>query len=216
MINLKFVSKVAKNQAILSNINLKIEEGDFVYLTGPSDSGKTTLLKLIYGFFPPSSGQIVVMGKDIAKLSKGNLSELRKKIGLVMQDFGFLEKKTAEENLHLFLSGLSKRERAVMIDLSLHLVELTPKRKLLVSSLSGSERQQLRLARCVALNPKLILADEPLLSLDEKKERLFLKILLDMNEKGTTVIFASSRPEDVLMNTIRKRMVRLSGGRIEE
>jgi len=216
MINLKFVSKVAKNQAILSNINLKIEEGDFVYLTGPSDSGKTTLLKLIYGFFPPSSGQIVVMGKDIAKLSKGNLSDLRKKVGLVMQDFGFLEKKTAEENLHLFLSGLSKRERAVMIDLSLHLVELTPKRKLLVSSLSGSERQQLRLARCVALNPKLILADEPLLSLDEKKERLFLKILLDMNEKGTTVIFASSRPEDVLMNTIRKRMVRLSGGRIEE
>ncbi|MBU1598758.1 ABC transporter ATP-binding protein [bacterium] len=215
MINLKFVSKVVKNQAILSNINLKIEEGDFVYLTGPSDSGKTTLLKLIYGFFPPSGGQVIVMGRDIAKLSKGNLSEIRKKVGLVMQDFGFLEKKTTEENLHLFLSGLSVRERAVMIDLALHLVELTPKRKLLVSSLSGSERQQLRWARCMALNPKLILADEPLLSLDEKKERLFLKILLDMNEKGTTVIFASSRPEDVLMSTIRKKMVRLSGGRIE-
>ncbi|MBU1261979.1 ABC transporter ATP-binding protein [bacterium] len=215
MINLKFVSKVVRNQAILSNINLKIEEGDFVYLTGPSDSGKTTLLKLIYGFFPPSGGQVIVMGRDIAKLSKGNLSEIRKKVGLVMQDFGFLEKKTTEENLHLFLSGLSVRERAVMIDLALHLVELTPKRKLLVSSLSGSERQQLRWARCMALNPKLILADEPLLSLDEKKERLFLKILLDMNEKGTTVIFASSRPEDVLMSTIRKKMVRLSGGRIE-
>lgn len=216
MINLKFVSKVVGNQAILSNINLKIEEGDFVYLTGPSDSGKTTLLKLIYGFFPPTSGQIVVMGKDIAKLSKGNLWSLRKKIGLIMQDFGFLEKKSTEENLHLFLSGLAARERAVMIDLSLHLVELTPKRKLLVSSLSGSERQQLRLARCVALNPKLILADEPLFSLDERKEKLFLDILLDMNEKGATVIFASSRPEDVRMSIIRKKVVKLCGGRIEE
>jgi cell division transport system ATP-binding protein len=216
MLNLKFVSRVIGNQAILSNINLKIEEGDFVYLTGPSDSGKTTLLKLIYGFFKPSSGQVVVMGKDIARLSKGNLSNLRKKIGLVMQDFGFLEKKTTEENLNLFLSGLPARERAVMIDLSLHLVELTPKRKLIVSSLSGSERQQLRLARCVALNPKLILVDEPLLFLDERKEKLFLDTLLDYNEKGTTVIFASSRPEDVRMSIIRKRIVKLTGGRIEE
>ena len=216
MIHLKFVSKVVRNQAILSNINLKIEEGDFVYLTGPSDSGKTTLLKLIYGFFPPTSGQIILMGKDITKISKGNLSQLRKKVGLIMQDFGFLEKKTTEENLHLFLSGLVARERSVMIDLALHLVELTPKRKLLVSSLSGSERQQLRLARCVALNPKLILADESLLSLDERKEKLFMDILLDMNEKGATVIFASSHQEDVRMSIIRKRIVKLRGGRIEE
>ncbi|MEK9150272.1 MAG: ABC transporter ATP-binding protein [Candidatus Desantisbacteria bacterium] len=215
MINLKFVSKVVRNQAILSNINLKIEEGDFVYLTGASDSGKTTLLKLIYGFFPPSGGQIVVMGKDIAKLSKGDLSNLRKKMGLFMQDFGFLEKKTAEENLHLFLSGLPKPERNVMIDLSLHLVELTPKRKLLISSLSGSERQQLRLARCIALNPKLILADEPLLYLDERKEKLILDILLDMNEKGATVIFVSSRQEDVRMSIIKKKVVKLCQGRIE-
>ncbi|MDI6752435.1 MAG: ATP-binding cassette domain-containing protein [bacterium] len=215
MVNLKFVSKVVRNQAILSNINLKIEEGDFVYLTGASDSGKTTLLKLIYGFFPPSGGQIVVMGKDIARLSKRDLSNLRKKMGLLMQDFGFLEKKTVEENLHLFLGGLAKKEREVMIDLSLHLVELTPKRKLLVSCLSGSERQQLRLARCIASNPTLILADEPLLCLDERKEKLILNILLNMNEKGATVIFVSSQPEDIRMSIIKKRVVKLCSGRIE-
>jgi cell division transport system ATP-binding protein len=218
MVQFKFVSKVIKREAILSNINLKIEEGEFLYLTGPSDSGKSTLLKLIYGIFPPTSGQLIVMGKNMSRISSEGLCEIRRRIGLIMPEFGFLEDETVEENLSILLvnQGVPRKERKIRINHILNLVELTPKRNCPVSSLSTSQRQQVRLARALISNPVLILADEPTCGLDEKKEKLILEILVQENQQGKTILLASSLPEDIAINIARSRTLYLENGRIVE
>ncbi|HAW50001.1 TPA: hypothetical protein DCX16_03515 [bacterium] len=215
MIDFKFVSHAFRKNIVLSNINLHFDQGELVTIFGPSSSGKTTLLKLIHGFFPPSSGQLIVLGRNMNNISSSSLSAIRRKIGLVMDEFGFLEDRTLEENLEAILSYLPKYERKVRIDYILNVVELTPKRKEKVNFLSGSQRKQFALARAVIIDPAVVLFDEGLVGLDRKKEELFIDILNKVNENGSLVIITSSTQEKPSLFPRRREIV-LREGRIEE
>ncbi|MEW6679518.1 MAG: ATP-binding cassette domain-containing protein [bacterium] len=207
MIQFKFVSYVHKHRAILSNINIKFEEGEFVYILGPSSSGKTTLLKLIAGVIKPTGGSLMVMGKNMKSLSSDKLSAIRKKMGLIMDEFGFV-KGSVEKNLEISLSNFPKEERRSMIDYALNLVELTRKRRDDISLLSLSEKKQISLIRAIITEPLVILADEPVCCCDKKKETLIIDILKKMQENGTLVILASTRDIPIP----GKREVRLEDG----
>ncbi|MEW6482255.1 MAG: ATP-binding cassette domain-containing protein [bacterium] len=207
MIQFKFVSYVHKHRAILSNINIKFEEGEFVYILGPSSSGKTTLLKLIAGVIKPTGGSLMVMGKNMKSLSSEKLSAIRKKMGLIMDEFGFV-KGSVEKNLEISLSNFPREERRPMIDYALNLVELTRKRRDDISLLSLSEKKQISLIRAIITDPLVILADEPVCCCDKKKETLIIDILKKMQENGTLVILASTRDIPIP----GKREVRLEDG----
>lgn len=192
MVQFRFVSYIYKKKSILSNINIRFERQEFVHLYGPSSSGKTTILKLIYGLFKPTSGHLLVMGKNMKGISQESLSSIRKKIGLIMDEFGFI-KGSVYKNLELVLSSRSKGERKVRIDYGLNLVELTRKRYEDVSLLSSSEKKQISLVRAIITDPSIILADEPTSYCDKKKEYLIIDILKRMQENGTLIILASSK-----------------------
>lgn len=211
MVQFRFVSYIQKRKSILSNINIRFEKGEFVHLYGPSSSGKTTILKLIYGFFKPTSGNLLVMGKNMGTISGEKLSDLRKKIGLIMDEFGFIPG-SVFKNLELVLHSFSKEERKVRIDYALNLVELTRKRKEDVSLLSSSEKKQISLVRAIIKDPSIILADEPTSCCDKKKEELIIDILERMQEHGTLVIVTSSRNIPLL----GKRFCLLEDGMIKD
>lgn len=211
MVQFRFVSYTPKHKPILSNINIKFERGEFVHLYGPSSSGKTTLLKLIYGFFKPTSGNLLVMGKNMRDISSGKLSTIRKKIGLIMDEFGLI-KGSVSKNLELSLLSFPKHERKVRIDYYLNLVELTRKRKENVSLLSSSEKKQISLVRAIIKDPAIILADEPTSCCDKNKEELIIDILKTMQENGTLIIMASSKDIPIA----GKRVCFLEDGRIRE
>ncbi len=218
MIQFKFVSYIHKHKAILSNINIKFEQGEFVYLLGPSSSGKTTFLKLIYGFFKPTSGNLTVMGKNMGNISQDKLCIIRKKMGLIMDEFGFIPG-SVSKNLELILPHISKEERKARIDYALNLVELTRKRREDVSLLSQSEKKQISLIRAIITNPAIILADEPIFCCDEKKEALIIDILKKMQENGTLLILASSKDTPILLRDTSysgRRVCMLEDGMIKE
>ncbi|MEW6103273.1 MAG: ATP-binding cassette domain-containing protein [bacterium] len=209
MVQFRFVSYVHKRRSILSNINIKFESGEFVYLLGPSSSGKTTFLKLIAGVIKPTGGNLMVMGKNMKSLSSDNLSAIRKKMGLIMDEFGFV-KGSVEKNLEISLSNFPKEERRPRIDYALNLVELTRKRKDDISLLSLSEKKQISLVRAIITDPSIILADEPVCCCDKKKEELIIDILKKMQENGTLVILASTRDTSIP----GRRLIRLEDGMI--
>jgi|GEM_PF-2300169 len=209
MVQFRFVSYVYKDKAILSNINIKLERGEFVYLKGPSSSGKTTFLKLIYGFFKPTSGSLTVMGKNMKNISFDKLCAIRKKMGLIMDEFGFIPG-SVFKNLEVILSHIPKEERRVRIDYALNLVELTRKRKEDVCLLSFSEKKRLSLVRAIITEPSIILADEPTTGCDSKKEGLIIDILKKMQENGSLIILASSRDIPITQS----RLIFLENGMI--
>jgi putative ABC transport system ATP-binding protein len=199
----------------LKGISLEIEKGEFISIVGPSGSGKTTLLNLIGGLDTPTSGSVIIEGKDITKFSSKELVLFRLyNIGFVFQDYSLLPVLTAKENVEMpmLLQGLPKREyerRAVEV---LEKVGLKDKMNHKPSQLSGGEQQRIAVARAIAPKPKFILADEPTANLDSASAENLLEIMRQLNQdEGTTFIFSTHDPRVVAK---ARRVITLKDGEI--
>ena len=207
-------NKSQENTVALKDVSFFVREGEFVLLTGKSGSGKTTTFKLILGEEKPNSGKIFLKGKELNLLSFKDFSNLRRKIGVIFQDFKLLEEKTVIENLIFVLEFLGWEEDLIKKDSLevLEIVGLKEKLNYYPEELSAGERQKLAIARALVLRPELILADEPTASLDKEGKWEILYLLEKINEMGTGVILAT-HDEDVAIN-MKKRKIVLDRGEI--
>jgi len=198
----------------LENINLKIEKGEFVFITGPSGAGKTTLLRLLIREFLPTRGKIFLNDLEIHKLSRKKIAYLRRQIGVVYQDFKILFDRTVWENVTLALEivGRSKAESQVKTQEVLKLVGLTGKENLFPRQLAGGEIQRLGLARAVVIEPEIIFADEPTGNLDPHTAWQIVELLQQINKQEITVIMATHNFE--IVDSLKKRVIRLEKGKI--
>lgn len=193
MIDFRNVSKAYGEESILSDITFHIEPGEFVFLTGKSGVGKTTIMRLLIGQVKPDSGEIIVDGQEYSHLKSKDFQELRRRIGVIYQDYKLLPDRTVAENIALGLEIMrkSKTEIASRVEDLLKLIELPGKGELFPSQLSGGEAQRVCIARALATAPKVIFADEPTGNLDDETGMLIASLLMKLNELGTTVIMAT-------------------------
>jgi len=194
MIELRRVSKLYNNTIpALDDINLKINKGDFVFLTGPSGAGKTTLLKLIFSSEKPSKGDIIVNGVNITRIKSASIPFIRRKIGVVFQDFKLINTKSVFENVALALDiiGIKRKLIKRKVWQVLKWVGLLQKIDHLPPCLSGGEQQRVAIARAIINNPILLLADEPTGNLDPVLSLEIMKLFKAINARGTTVVIAT-------------------------
>lgn len=198
----------------LENINVKIDKGEFVFLVGVSGSGKSTFLKLMLKEEVPSSGNIVIAGEDLSTVKEKNIPYVRRKMGCVFQDFRLLYDKTVYENIvfALRITEASDREIKSLVPIVLEQVGLTGRENSYPNQLSGGEQQRVGLARALVTKPPIIIADEPTGNLDMETAEEIMKILYDINKKGTTVIMVTHSKE--IIENSNKRIIRLKEGKI--
>jgi cell division transport system ATP-binding protein len=217
MIQLHNVSLAYQQDAsALNNINLKIGKGEFVFLTGPSGAGKTSLLRLLYGALTPNRGQVLIDGQNITRLSPSQIPLLRRSIGVVFQDFKLLQNRTVFENVAITLEVLGWG-RADIGKKTMHILKqmgIESKYNLVTQRLSGGEQQRVALARALVNDPKILLADEPTGNLDDANKNQILSIFKEANIRGTTVIVATH--DRRLIDQSHKRLVTLHKGEIVE
>lgn len=214
MLLLRDVSKKYKNGVnALHNINLEVEHGEFVYVIGPTGSGKSTLIKLLDGEEKPSTGQVRVSGFDVGKLRHSKVPIYRRHIGVVFQDFKLLESKTVFENIAFALEVVNKPKREIRkrVREVLRLVDLVEKGNSFPNQLSGGQQQRVAIARAIANRPSLLIADEPTGNLDPGKSNEIISLLEKINiEESTTVVMVTHDVE--LVNTFKKRTIALDQG----
>lgn len=193
------------SKAALFDINLEIYKNEFIFITGPSGAGKSTLLKLLYLGEPASEGQIIVDGINLSRISKSRIPFLRRKIGIIFQDFKLINSKTVFENVALVLEAAGKPQQFVKKKVAslLRTVGMEDKQNSFPPSLSGGEQQRIAVARAVAGDPTIILADEPTGSLDAESAEQITGLLKEFHIRGSTVIVA----------THDREFIRRSGGR---
>jgi len=215
MIKLCNVSKVYPNGNVaLQDISIEIEKGEFVFFVGPSGAGKSTLAKLLLREELPSSGEILVNGVNIAKLKRHQIPYYRRGIGVVFQDFRLLPDKTVYENVAFAMRVVEAPRREILrqVPAVLHLVGLAHKSRSMPSQLSGGEQQRVGLARAIVNNPPVLLADEPTGNLDPETSWEIMRLLVEINRRGTTVIMATHARD--IVDARKKRVVALEGGRV--
>jgi cell division transport system ATP-binding protein len=196
----------------LVDVTVEIAAGEFVFLIGPSGSGKTTLLRLLIRDLIPTHGTIMIDKEDISKLTSGTVYLLRRKVGIVFQDFKLLLDRTVFENVAMVLEILGKPEKDIehgVVNV-LSLVGLADKRNLFPMQLSAGEMQRTAIARAIVGGPKILLADEPTGNLDPDTSWGIIEILKEINELGTTVIMASHNVD--IVNRMKKRTIELEHG----
>jgi len=201
-----------KHAYALSALNLKIKRGDFVFLTGASGAGKTTFLKLLYLGEFPSRGQLIVMGRNVAKINASHIPFLRRQIGVVFQDFKLLPQRSVYENIAIIfkmLGNYSKDSRKKIFN-ALRQVGMHKKMYDFPMSLSGGEQQRVAMVRALINNPPLILADEPTGNLHPELSIEVIKLLKKSNDNGTTVIVATH--DKSLLDILPARIVSLDNG----
>ncbi|MDH7500184.1 MAG: ATP-binding cassette domain-containing protein [candidate division NC10 bacterium] len=217
MIQMLHVSKTYDGEIpVLMDINLHLPKGGLLFLTGPTGAGKTTLLRLLYGEDLPTSGQVFVDGRNVARLSRARLLSLRRRIGIIFQDFKLLRERTVSENLALpcrFL-GYSSAEEKARIAQALAWVNLTSKSHLTPAHLSGGEQQRVAIARALVHDPLILLADEPTANLDADQAEEMMNLLQQIHLRGTTVLIATH--DLALVGGREGCQIRLCGGRIVE
>ena len=198
----------------LDRISLHVEPKEFVIVVGQSGAGKTTLLRLLTREERPTSGKIIIGGIDYDKLKDKDIPMLRRKIGVVFQDFKLLPNKNVFENIAfaLELVGASHREIKNTVPKVLDIVNLKGKGKNMPQELSGGERQRVAIARAVVRQPKILIADEPTGNLDPKHAWDVIKVLEKINRYGTTVLLTTHNVE--IVNKLKRRVVSLKAGRI--
>ena len=216
MLDLKHVSITYKNGVnALYDVNLKIDQGEFVYIIGPTGSGKSTLIKLLDGEEIPTKGKVEVTGINVGKLKHSKVPLYRRNIGVVFQDFRLLERKTVFENIAFALEVINvpkerirKRVREVM-----NLVGLDDKGSSFPQELSGGQQQRVAIARAIANKPKILIADEPTGNLDPQKSDEIMTLLEKINrEEKTTILMVTH--DITLVNKHRKRTIALEAGHI--
>lgn len=196
------------------DLNLNIEKGDFVFIIGATGCGKSTLIKMLYREEKPTSGKILVGGLDVGKLKNGKVYKLRRKIGVVFQDYKLLSKATVYENVAFALDvlGQPKPEIYAKVIKSLDLVGLKHKANNYPHQLSGGEQQRVAIARSIVNGPRLLICDEPTGNLDEVTSMEIMRVLEEINKMGTTIIMVTHDTE--IVNVMKKRTILLDSGRI--
>ncbi len=216
MLLMRNVSKTYKNGVnALYNINLTIEQGEFVYIIGPTGSGKSTLIKLLDGEEIPTNGLVEVIGINIGKLRHSKVPMYRRNIGVVFQDYKLLERKTVFENVYFALEaiGTPKIKARQRVREVLNLVGLSDKMKSYPAELSGGQLQRTAIARAIANQPKLLICDEPTGNLDPDMSSEIMLLLERINrEEGTTIVMVTH--DITLVNQFKKRTVLLHDGHI--
>ncbi len=198
----------------LDNVCLNIGKGEFAFLVGPSGSGKSTFLKLMIKEEEPTSGKILIDGRDIGKLKPKDIPFLRRKIGFVFQDFRLLYDRNVYDNISFALRVIecSEREIRTQVKNVLEMVGLTGKEEFYPNQLSGGEQQRVALARALATKPPIIIADEPTGNLDPNTANDIFKTLLDINARGTTILVVTHARD--IVNDLNKRVIALDHGKI--
>ena len=216
LISIKNVNKRYKNGVTaIYDLNLKIKKGDFVFVIGGSGSGKSTLIKMLYREEKPTSGEIILGGINVAKLRNSKVYKLRRRLGIVFQDYRLLPKLTVYENVAFTLEviGTKKKEIKKQTLKAIELVGLKAKTRNYPDQLSGGEQQRVAIARAIVNNPKLLICDEPTGNLDPEMSMEIVKVLEDINSRiGTTIIMATHDRD--IVNKMKKRVIILKDGRL--
>jgi len=214
MIEIKDLTKIFEDFTALDGVDLEIKDGEFVSLVGPSGSGKSTLMRLMTRELTPTSGEVIIDGINIADLSVSEIPLLRRKIGTIFQDFKLLSNKNAFENVAFALevSGAEAEEIQEDVPKVLNIVGLSDKVKNFPHQMSGGERQRLAIARALIHRPRILLADEPTGNLDMLNSYDVVKLLMKINEFGTTVILATHNRE--IVNTVGQRVISMEKGKV--
>jgi len=193
MVEFKNISFSYSKDSGVYDIDLKVDDSEFCFLVGPTGSGKSSLLKMIYFDILPSEGEIDVLGYNSKKTKKNKIHKLRKKIGVIFQDYKLLKQRTVYENiaLPLHINGVGRKKIKDNVEEALELTDLLDYQDKYPDQLSGGEQQRVCIARAIVKNPELILADEPTGNLDPAAAHKILKILEQINKEGTTIIMAT-------------------------
>ena len=215
MIKFENVTKSYDHGVIaLSDVNIDINNGEFIFFVGPSGSGKSTLLKLLLKEEVPSDGKIIVDGRDLATIREKDIPYLRRKMGCVFQDFRLLYDRTVYENIVFALRVVEASDREIKSEVAhvLELVGLTGQEDKYPNQLSGGEQQRVGLARALVTRPPIVIADEPTGNLDNETADEIMKILYEVNSRGTTVLMVTHSKE--IVEKSHKRVITLSKGKI--
>jgi cell division transport system ATP-binding protein len=215
MVQLRSVTKTYTNgcQALL-DVNLEVKQKEFLFITGPSGSGKSTLLKLLYGQELPTKGDVIVDGYDVKSLRGDRLSQLRRRIGIIFQDYKLISQRTVAENVKFVLEaqGYTRKEIQRRLEPTLKLVGLLHKADCFPDQLSGGEQQRVSIARAIVGTPPLLVADEPTGNLDPDNSWQVMQILQKLNSFGATVIVTTH--DEQLVRRCNHSVVQVRNGRI--
>ena len=215
MITLRNVSKeYVPGEKALDDVSIQIYAGEFVFVMGESGSGKSTLIKLLQKEIEPSSGKMIVQGQDLAKIKRRRIPHYRRKIGVVYQDFRLLQDRNVYENVAFALRVISASRRKIKkaVPNMLSLVGLAAKYKSKPNQLSGGEQQRVSIARALVNDPKILMADEPTGNLDENNAWEIMKLLEEVNKRGTTVLVVTHNIE--IVRRMNKRVITLQNGSV--
>ena len=213
MITLENVSKsYAKGQPALNDVSLHIDKGEFVFIVGNSGSGKSTLIKLLLKELEPTSGTIIVNDQNLGKMKRRKVPKYRRGVGVVFQEFRLLKDRNVYENVAFAQRVIERPNRVIKkrVPEILTLVGLAEKYKSFPRELSGGEQQRVALARALVNRPNILLADEPTGNLDPKNSLEIMKLLEEINERGTTVLVVTHNRE--IVNSFRKRVITMRKG----
>ena len=210
------VSKQYKNGVTaLYDLDLSIEKGDFVFIIGGSGSGKSTLIKLLYREEKPTKGKIIVGGINVSKLRNRNVYKLRRKLGIVFQDYRLLPKLTVYENVSFALEAIGEKKKDIRPKVlkALELVGLKNKVREYPDNLAGGEQQRVAIARAIVNDPPLLICDEPTGNLDPARSLEIVKLIEEINKKiGTTVLMVTH--DEVIVNKMKKHVIALKDGHL--
>ncbi|QPJ84525.1 cell division ATP-binding protein FtsE [Sarcina sp. JB2] len=215
MIEFKNVSKVYDNNVkALSNVNIKIDAGDFVFLVGPSGAGKSTFVKMLLKEIEPSEGQIIVDGIELSKIKRKKVPFHRRKIGMVFQDFRLIPSLNVYENVAFAMRVLEAAPSEIkkQVPMALSLVGLSNKQKMFPNQLSGGEQQRVSIARAIVNKPLVLIADEPTGNLDPETAKEIMTLIEDINKSGTTVVMATHAKE--IVDDMQKRVIAIEKGQV--
>lgn len=215
MIKFSKVSKMYDNNVkALSDINIEIEKGEFVFLVGPSGAGKSTFIKMLLKEVEPTTGQIIVGKIDLSKLTRSRIPYYRRKIGMVFQDFRLIPTLNVYENVAFAMKVVEATPKEIRrrVPMVLSLVGLSHKYKMFPSELSGGEQQRVSLARAIVNNPSVLIADEPTGNLDPETAKEIMELLNDINKAGTTILMATHAKD--IVDSMKKRVIAIEGGSI--
>ncbi len=215
MIEFINVSKEYKNGVkALSNVSLSIDKGEFVFLVGPSGAGKSTLIKLLLKEENPTSGSIYLNGMDITSVRNRKIPYIRRNIGVVFQDFRLLPNKTVYENIAFAMEiiGAPPKEIRRNVPTVLSMVDLSRKAHCYPDELSGGEHQRVAISRAIVNNPPVLIADEPTGNLDPDTAWEIMKVLRDINRRGTTVLMATHAKD--IVDVMKRRVIAIEAGKI--
>jgi len=209
------ISKEYRNGVTaLYDINMEIDKGEFVFLVGSSGAGKSTLIKLLLKEEGISRGRMYLDGMDITRVPNRRIPYIRRKVGVVFQDFRLLPNKTVYENVAFAMEiiGAKPREIRRRVPLILSMVDLSRKASSFPDQLSGGEQQRVSIARSIVNNPPVLIADEPTGNLDPDTAEEIMKVLVDINNRGTTIVMATHARD--IVNKMKKRVIALEDGRL--